>query len=171
MVDKYPELIFRTEFVRALFPDAQLVVVTRQPWPTIGSVGKWNSDNVDGEADWWGIDDRKWHTLWSEGVQQDPANADIAELELQAVTDPHTRAAVEWLITMRTALALQCHLDERVKVVSYEKLTEAPAEAIGNLLEWLGLERLPATLDYAAAVLRPAVRERRAPTGRTALRC
>ena len=157
VVDKYPELIFRTDFVRGLFPDAHLVVVTRQPWPTIGSVGRWNTDHHDGSADWWGLHDRKWLTLWSEGVEGDTANADIADIaDIATATDPHTRAAVEWLVTMRAALALQARPEERVQVVRYETLTEDPDHAVGGLLEWLGLARDPSTLGYARDVLRPA---------------
>jgi hypothetical protein len=154
VVDKYPELIFRTEFVRGLFPDAQMVAITRRPWPTIASVGRWTGTPSDVDADWWGVNDRKWQILWEEGVEGEPANSDLANLALGAQTDSHVRAAVEWIVTMRAALMLDGH-DDQLTVISYEKLTEAPAATVGALLEWLGLERRNATIDYATNGLRP----------------
>jgi hypothetical protein len=154
VVDKYPELIFRTEFVRGLFPDAQLVAITRRPWPTIASVGRWTGTPSDVDADWWGVNDRKWQILWKEGVEGETANSDLAELDLGAQTDSHVRAAVEWIVTMRAALTLDAE-EHHLKIISYEKLTEAPAATVGTLLEWLGLERRNATIEYAANVLRP----------------
>ena len=155
VVDKYPELIFRTGFVHGLFPDAQLVVVTRQPWPTIASVGRWTGSPSDTDADWWGVNDRKWQILWKEGVEGEPTNSDLANLALGAQTNSHVRAAVEWIVTIRAALMLDCNHDDRLKIVGYEQLTEEPAETVGGLLEWLGLERRSATIDYAVKDLRP----------------
>jgi hypothetical protein len=154
VVDKYPELIFRTEFVQGLFPDAQMVAITRQPWPTIASVGRWTGTPSDVDADWWGVNDRKWQILWKEGVEGEPTNSDLADLDLGAQTDSHVRAAVEWIVTMRAALMLDAD-DNHLKIISYEKLTEAPAATVGSLLEWLGLERRNATIAYAAEGLRP----------------
>ena len=85
VVDKYPELIFRTDFVHGLFPDAQMVVVTRQPWPTIASVGRWTGSPSDADADWWGVNDRKWQILWNEGVEGEPTNSDLANLHWSLV--------------------------------------------------------------------------------------
>ena len=38
VVDKYPELIFRVDFVRALFPDARFIFLVRNGWDTCQSI-------------------------------------------------------------------------------------------------------------------------------------
>jgi hypothetical protein len=156
VVDKYPELVFRSEFVRALFPDAHFVIVSREPWSTIASVSRWSAEHDDGTADWWGVHDRKWNVLWSEGVEGEPANADLAALELGGTTDSYERAAVEWLVTMRAALAAAAEDPQRSLLTRYEDLTADPTTTIGALLERLDLRRNDATLRYAREVLRPA---------------
>src|SRR5690606_25380685 len=60
VVDKYPELVFRVPYVRALFPDAKFIFLMRDGWDTCNSVGSWSKRlGVDfrGEVhDWWGVD-------------------------------------------------------------------------------------------------------------------
>ena len=99
-VDKYPELVFRSEFVRAIFPDARFLVAVRSPWSTLSSVSGWSRTHASDDADWWGIEDRKWRVLWEQGVEGQPANADLAALRLGEERDHHSRAAVEWIVTM-----------------------------------------------------------------------
>ena len=46
LVDKYPELIFRVDFVRALFPDARFVFLVRNGWDTCHSIAIGPNDSV-----------------------------------------------------------------------------------------------------------------------------
>ena len=82
LVDKYPELIFRTDFVRALFPDARFVFLVRNGWDTCHSIATWSKRlgvHINGEKhDWWGVEDRKWHLLVEQLVKTDPALSEIA---------------------------------------------------------------------------------------------
>ena len=67
LVDKYPELIFRVDFVRALFPDARFIFLVRNGWDTCHSIATWSKRlgaQINSEKhDWWGVDDRKWRLL------------------------------------------------------------------------------------------------------------
>ena len=74
LVDKYPELIFRLDFVRALFPDARFIFLVRNGWDTCHSIANWSQRlgvEVNGEKhDWWGVNDRKWGLIAEQLVKQ-----------------------------------------------------------------------------------------------------
>jgi len=76
VVDKYPELLFRFPFVKALFPDAKFLFLARNGWDTIHSITGWSKRlgvEKKGEAhNWWGADDRKWQLLVSQIVPEHP---------------------------------------------------------------------------------------------------
>jgi len=60
LVDKYPELIFRVDFVRALFPDARFIFLGRNGWDTCHSIAIWSARlgvHFDGEKHDWCICD------------------------------------------------------------------------------------------------------------------
>ncbi len=42
VVDKYPELIFRVPFIKALFPDAKFIFLMRNGWDTCRSIVGWS---------------------------------------------------------------------------------------------------------------------------------
>jgi len=152
LVDKYPELIFRHAFVRALFPDARFLIATRSPWSTLESVARWSDSHAVEDADWWGVEDQKWDILWKQGVEQSRANADLRTLELAGETDQRVRAAVEWIVSMREATSLAA-IDRYAQLVSYEKLTRSPRQAVREILSFCELPASPRTEAYADAIV------------------
>ena len=42
VLDKYPELLYRVEFVRAIFPDARFVLLVRDGWASARSIAEWS---------------------------------------------------------------------------------------------------------------------------------
>lgn len=152
VVDKYPELVFRHAFVRAIFADARFVIALRAPWPTLRSVAKWSQTNASHESDWWGLRDQKWDILWREGVLQRPSNVDLAALDLRDERDHHVRAAVEWVVTMRQSISLAA-VDPVAKVVRYDELVVRPRETIRKTLEACELSPSPRTEAYAEAIV------------------
>lgn len=152
VVDKYPELIFRHAFVRAIFPDARFVIALRAPWSTLKSVAKWSQTNAAHESDWWGLRDQKWDILWKEGVLQRPSNADLAALDLRDERDHHLRAAVEWVVTMRESVSLAA-VDPAAQVVNYDELVMRPREMVRKTLEFCELSPSPRTEAYADAIV------------------
>jgi len=152
VLDKYPELIFRHEFVRRIFPDARFLIATRSPWSTLKSVAEWSDSHATGDADWWGVEDQKWDILWTQGVMQMPANADIAALGLSGDGDHHIRAAVEWVVTMREAISLAAS-DPLAQVIDYDELVLHPRETIGKTLSFCELPPSLRTQEYAEAIV------------------
>ena len=152
IIDKYPELIFRHEFVRAIFPDARFLIAVRSPWTTLQSVAGWSDSNATDDADWWGVRDRKWEILWEQGVVQRQANWDIAMLKLASEEDHRVRAAVEWVVSMREAILL-AEADSRARVVRYEDLVQRPREMVSIMLDFCELRRSIRTESYASAIV------------------
>jgi len=154
VVDKYPELIFRTGFVRAIFPDARFLIAVRSPDRVLPSVAAWSDSHEAGGVNWWGARDRKWELVWREAVEGREENADIAALDLGGEVDDRVRAAVEWLVTARAGLEL-ARRDPLAMVVRYEDLVSAPRPTVARILEFCGVPGSPRTERYAEAVVRP----------------
>lgn len=158
VVDKYPELVFRVPFVKALFPKAKFIAILRDGVDTCSSVTGWSKrkgETVGDEMhDWWGRDDRKWHMIVDELV---PEHADLALLQdkLKSVTDHRDRAAVEWIISMREAqMAANNHPE--VLAIKYEDLCADPERILPLMLDHCGLDADPVFTDYAKTVLSAA---------------
>lgn len=151
LVDKYPELVFRADFVRAIFPDVRFLVAVRSPWSTLESVVRWSELNGTGDADWWGVNDQKWHILWREGVALATANRDLLALDLAAERNHLLRAAVEWVVTMRRSIEVAA--DRRSHLVHYDELVRRPREIVRDALEFCDLPASPRTEAYAATIV------------------
>ena len=152
VVDKYPELIFRVDYVRELFPGARFVFIYRSGIDACQSIVKWSErlgrDTVQGFEDWWGRDDSKWKNLWQELIVEDPTYSDIAYL--QPLELDHTnRAAVEWIVTMREGMA-QCHRHGNfILKLRYEDLLTDTDRTLQQLLDHCQLHDDPTLLRYA----------------------
>lgn len=124
VVDKYPEIVFRIDFVLRLLPMAKFIAITRDGVDTCASVSAWSEKHqthTDGvRSDWWGENDRKWLTLVAELV---PEHQDLRELsEILATTvDNRDRAAVEWIVSMREIRAASAR-NSSLATISYEAL-------------------------------------------------
>ena len=158
VVDKYPELIFRIPFVKALFPKARFVAILRDGVDTCSSVTGWSrrkGEVVSGEThDWWGRDDRKWLMIVDELV---PEHDDLAPLQaqLRVCKDHRDRAAVEWIISMRAArVAAQEHAE--VLAVRYEDLCAQPDTILAEICAHCDLSSDDVFVDYAKTVLSAA---------------
>jgi Sulfotransferase family len=151
VVDKYPELVFRTPFVRAIFPDARFLVAVRSPWSTLKSVSGWSATHGTANEDWWGVEDRKWKVIWEQAVA-DGDNRDLAALDLAAESDHYVRAAVEWLTTMRKSAEL-AESDPHALLVPYEELSRRPGETIADILAFCELRPSPRTEAYAEEIV------------------
>lgn len=123
IVDKYPELIFRTDFVRKIFPDARFLFLYRNGNDTCHSISRWSEKLVrekDNEIlDWWGRDDRKWKLLCKQIVSQDKALQPYLN-EILQYDDHQLRAAVEWIVSMKEGLFLSSKKVINILPVKYE---------------------------------------------------
>jgi hypothetical protein len=150
LVDKYPELLFRTAFVRAIFPDAVFLVITRRGWDTIMSVQHWSADHTSGDADWWGVGSRKWRILWEQAVLADAENRPLADTVDGSTSNQAVRAAVEWVVTMRQVLRVRDEVTEGLDIIAYEDLAADPVGVTEAILDRCGLEPEGKVLDFAA---------------------
>ncbi len=151
VVDKYPELVYRPDFVRALFPDVQVVAITRRPWDVVTSIESWGRTKGTADADWWGIADRKWRVLWEQELSTDPRWGDVAAA-IESVQDaPLVRAAAEWLVGTDAVLRLDASIPaEQLHVVRYEDLVADARAFMGDLLQRCGLRVEAPVLELAA---------------------
>lgn len=158
VVDKYPELVFRVPFVKALFPQAKFIAILRDGVDTCSSVTGWSKrkgETVGDEVhDWWGRDGRKWHMIVDEIV---PEHDDLAPLQaqLKTTTDHRDRAAVEWILSMREARKAAAEHPE-VLAITYEDLCADPDRILPQMLEHCGLNADPVFTDYAKTILSAA---------------
>lgn len=152
VVDKYPELIFRTEYLLELFPDARIIFITRNGPDACDSIVKWSrrlgtssSGHVD---DWWGRDDLKWHYLREQIINQDELYAPVRAI---AALDPDHlhRAALEWITTMREGLRCETLYPRSVLRIRYEDLVSSSRRELTRLMDLCGLPVDEAVLDYA----------------------
>ena len=162
VVDKYPEMIFRVPFVKAIFPGARFVFLVRDGWDTVGSIARWSDrhgEHVRGERrDWWGIDDRKWRLLVRDVASEDPRLQGGAE-ELYGMGRHADRAAVEWTVTMREGRRWRSQPGVPFHLLRYEELVREPRDTLLELLDFCGLAPDEELLGYAEATLRPVPRK------------
>ena len=129
VVDKYPELIFRVDYVRSIFPDAKIIFITRSGADAVPSVVKWSErlgvKSGEHTDDWWGRDDIKWHYMCHQLILGDPTYEAIWPLATPDL-DHANRAALEWIITMREGLAQSRRHADAVARIAYEDMLADP---------------------------------------------
>lgn len=155
-LDKYPEFIFRVEYLKQVLPNAKVVFISRNGNDAVASVAHWSQDKgvSVGERvdDWWGRGDAKWRYLCEQVITVEPEYAALTGPEL-AQLDHLNRAALEWIITMRQGLAaMQAHPGE-IYHIKYEDLVEAPQEEMAKLLNACELAESEDVISYAKEVL------------------
>ncbi len=160
VVDKYPELIFRVPFVKAIFPDAKFLFLVRNGWDTCHSIKGWSKrlgDQVGGEIhDWWGVNRRKWNLLVEQLVPEHPDLALHAE-SMRNWTDQTDMAAVEWIVTMREGMSLMAEHPDNIMRVVYEDLCDGAQENLNGILDFLELRRDEKFMHYATETLKQTV--------------
>ena len=158
LVDKYPELIFRVDFVRALFPDARFIFLIRNGWDTCHSIAAWSKRlgvQIKGEKhDWWGVDDRKWRLLVEQLVKTVPFFSEIAN-EIKQFERHLDRAAVEWILTMQEGLRLMQTVSNYIHLVRFEELTLEPEKTLAALCDFCELPTDGTFVNYARRTLHP----------------
>lgn len=158
IVDKYPEMIFRVPFLKAIFPDAKFIFLSRGVWDTCSSIGNWSSrlgQEIKGEqVDWWGANRRKWRLLVEQII---PEHADLADYsdQIRMLTDQRVMAVVEWIVTMREGMNVLRNYPEDVLHVPYDRLCANPGAMASQIASFAGLRDDESYLKYAKGVLAP----------------
>ena len=158
LVDKYPELIFRVDFVRAIFPDARFIFLVRNGWDTCHSIATWSKRlgvQVNSEKhDWWGVDDRKWKLLVEQLVKTSPIFSQTSD-EVKDFERHLDRAAVEWIVTMREGIHLMQTSPDHIHLVRFEDLTSQPDKTLSALCDFCELPMDTTFRKYARQTLHP----------------
>ncbi len=156
IVDKYPELVFRTDFVNDVFPDAKFIAILRDGVDTCSSVTNWSKRKgvvESGEThDWWGREDRKWHMIVDQIVPEHDDLAPFAD-KLRQTKDHRDRAAVEWIVSMREAQAAYANNPDKVLCIKFEALCEKPESILREMLEHCGLSDDTVFAEYSKQIL------------------
>ncbi len=158
LVDKYPELIFRVDFVKSLFPDARFIFLIRNGWDTCHSIAAWSERhgiyNNDETHDWWGVNNRKWDLLVEQLVYTNADFQEVAE-EVSKLNQHLDKAVVEWIVTMQEGIRLLESDSECIYTVRFEELTTNPDEVLPKLCEFCDLHLDTTFLEYARNTLHP----------------
>ncbi|MDP6674613.1 MAG: sulfotransferase [Gammaproteobacteria bacterium] len=156
VVDKYPELIFRTGFVKKIFPDARFIFLIRNGFDACRSVAAWSAAHGQtysgSQVDWWGKDRKKWTCLVDQLVRYDNVLCNLVD-EIAHFTDPVDMAAIEWMLSANEGLKLSDNDPDKIIRIQYEMLISSPDRVIPELLDFCGLEQDPTIIEYAVASL------------------
>jgi len=157
VVDKYPELVFRIPFVRALFPEAKFVFIARNGWDTCSSIDEWSQRfraQENGEVhDWWGRDQRKWRIMLEELILTDASLSPLHDTAIESCDD-RLMAVIEWIVTMREGMCVAHKYPESVLTVRYEDLVASPRNKLGEIAQFCEMESDERFLTYGERVLK-----------------
>ena len=153
VLDKYPELVFRFDFVRTVFPGAKFVILQRSAASAATSIVAWSERHAVAKADWWGLEGRKWQSLYDEIFAHD---ADLQHVLARSAfaNPPVVMAVAEWLATSEAALNASGQDD--VFSLKYEDLVVDPDRVLRDLTDFMGLERSSKMEAFGAQVCRPS---------------
>jgi len=157
LVDKYPEMIYRTSYLSEINPGARYIFLIRNGWDTCSSIKKWSEkhkgQNENQIVDWWGKDKRKWRLLVMQLV---PEHDDLKPYINEILNfDNHIdMAALEWLITMREGIKICQQHPGSVLKVRYEDLTSNTGLVLKEIEDFLELESDCYYYKYASETLR-----------------
>lgn len=157
VVDKYPELLFRSGLIDAIFPDARKILLVRNGADICQSVAGWNDTHGNDRDSWWGRDRQKWNLLVRDLVAPDPY-FDGARRAVERLQSHVDMAAVEWIVSMREALRLLDNDNSSMALVRYEDLVKAPSAVMSQICQFCNLEHDAKMQNYAKGILtsRPA---------------
>lgn len=157
IVDKYPEMIFRVSFLDSLSFDSKYIFLYRNGLDIVNSITSWSKRkgiSSDGATyDWWGLNDRKWILLVREVVSKDDLLSPHIN-EIAAYNNHNYRAAVEWIVTMRTGLKLSASMpSSKFFSVRYESFVESETVR-EDLLTFLKLPKCNNFSQYCSQALK-----------------
>lgn len=158
VVDKYPELIFRVPYVKALFPDAKFIFLVRNGWDTCASIDNWSvrlASSIENETqDWWGRNNRKWELLVEQVLKQDDYFSNIVDV-IDEIDNHRDMAALEWVATMRQGFKILEEYPDDVMRVNYEQLIESPRDILEKLEIFCSFKHDEIYIEYGEEVLKP----------------
>ncbi|HET7270089.1 MAG TPA: sulfotransferase [Rubrobacter sp.] len=158
-VTKYPELVFRVPFVKAIFPDARFIFLIRNGWDTCNSIEHWSErkgvQRAEEIHDWWGADNRKWRVMLEQLVPTEERLSGAGSM-IREFDRHRDMAAVEWIITMREGLRQLDRYADFIHPLHYESLVGNPRDELSRLLDFCELPHDKVFLRFGEQKLSPA---------------
>ncbi|MEO5570982.1 MAG: sulfotransferase [Bacteroidia bacterium] len=156
VLDKYPELIFRIEFVKKIFPDAKFLFLQRNGYDTCASTAQWIEDhrikNNDSTEDWWGLNNRKWKLMLEQIVPASKLLSPHLE-KIKLLNNQVDMAAVEWIATMEEGISFFKKYSGNILPVKYEELTATPETVLPKIFSFCNLGDDSKCITYAKLTL------------------
>ncbi|NJN27497.1 MAG: sulfotransferase [Cyclobacteriaceae bacterium] len=157
VVDKYPELIFRTEFVKAIFPDAKFIILARNGYNTASSIQTWSKtkskNNGTEKEDWWGKNNKKWDILLDEVLKADDELGQYHQY-FAGITSQRDKGMVEWYLSMKEGLKIS-KSDHNAMLIKYEDLLLEPELTLNKIFDHTEIAKDNKVLKYAKTIIRP----------------
>lgn len=156
LVDKYPELIFRIEFLREIFPDFKGLFIYRNGWDTCISSANWS--DVKGQTkndelhDWWGVDNRKWNILIDQVVSKDDELSTNIGV-IREMSNPVDKSVVEWIVSMKRGFAMAEKYPKNILPVRYESLVAQPENTLNEICSFCNLTKDAVMIKYGLNTL------------------
>ena len=155
VVDKYPELIFRIDYIKKIFPDARILFLQRNGFQTAVSTAQWIEDNREKKNnethDWWGANNRKWNLLVEQVVSESKLLNQHIE-KIKKIKNQVEKAAVEWIVTMEEGIDFQKKYPESVLPVKYEVLISNPELVLSKIFSFCDLASDVKCIQYAKRI-------------------
>ncbi|MFT7473537.1 MAG: hypothetical protein ACI81L_000452 [Verrucomicrobiales bacterium] len=148
IVDKYPEMTYRVPFLRALYPDAKIIAIVRDPVAVVSSIVNYSEAMADGRGNWWGVDDRKWVQM-AEQLISDSDILSLADDVGPGTGEPAARARAEWVLGATHLLRSQEQID---LIIRFEELLSTPRETLETLCEVCELDPDP-IVEYGCKIV------------------
>ncbi len=157
IIDKFPEMIFRIEYLNKIFAEPKYIFLYRNAMETIASTALWSNvhRNHERQEDWWGINNRKWNLL----VEQVVPNDEYLGTHIETVsrfTSQADKAAVEWIVTMNRGLKMSIAYPDKILHVKYEDLCENKEAELLRICRFTGLTPDDTFLNFGRQVIREA---------------
>lgn len=157
ILDKFPEMIFRVEYLNRIFENPRYIFLYRNAWSTIASTAVWSEKHSDQskQEDWWGVNNRKWKLLTEQVVPNDPMLGLHTDV-IKTFTGQTDKAAVEWIVTMNQGLKMIGLYPDKIIPVRYDDLAASPEKHIRAICEFIHLKPTPDFINFSKKTIRPA---------------
>jgi hypothetical protein len=155
IIDKFPEMIFRIEYLNRVFRNPKYIFLYRNAMETISSMAIWSNTHRDAqrEEDWWGVRNRKWNLLIEQVVPHDEYLGGIKEV-VSSFTSQADKAAVEWIVTMNRGLKMVMAYPDKVLRVKYEDLCTDKEETLQRICQFIGLTYDESFIRFGKNIIR-----------------
>ncbi len=140
MLEKTPINAMRIPFLEAIDPRTKYVEIRRDGVDVVRSIiqiSRMNDFRVAGRGTanrWWGPRDCKWKSL-SHDVRAFGIESDY----LVPAAEYSTRAAIEWIASLKAVERASADLGDRLLRIDYRDLTERPRRTLERIAAFLGV--------------------------------